>query len=228
TLAPDSFQAGIKRVGSPAPVVMTATFSSAAMAASCSTWGCMSMMFTPKGLSVRERQRRMLSWNTSGGMPPAPMRPRAPALDTAAANSAVAMLAIPPWIKGNSIPSHSFSFCMLFLLLILPLEQGPPPGHSGANTTTHHPLAPLQQPLLRHLVQRDGDGTRGCISIALNVLIALAQRHLQTPGHRLHNAVVGLMEHVPVHLLLLHAGLGQQGPGRLGDGLQGELEDLLA
>ena len=61
TLAPDSFQAGMNRLGSPAPVVMTATFSSAAMAASCSTWGCMSMMFTPKGLSVRERQRRMLS-----------------------------------------------------------------------------------------------------------------------------------------------------------------------
>ena len=34
TLAPDSFQAGMKRVGSPAPVVITATFSSAAMAAS--------------------------------------------------------------------------------------------------------------------------------------------------------------------------------------------------
>ena len=39
TLAPDSFQAGMNRLGSPAPVVMTATFSSAAMAASCSTWG---------------------------------------------------------------------------------------------------------------------------------------------------------------------------------------------
>ena len=61
TLAPDSFQAGMNRAGSPAPVVTTATFSWAAMAASCSTWGCISMMLTPKGFSVSVRQRRMLS-----------------------------------------------------------------------------------------------------------------------------------------------------------------------
>ena len=82
--------------GLPAPVVTTETLSSAAILASSSAWGCMSMMFTPKGLSVRERHLRMCSRNYSGLMPPAPMRPSAPALETAAANAPVAILAMPP------------------------------------------------------------------------------------------------------------------------------------
>ena len=33
-------------------------------------------------------------------MPPEPIRPRAPALEQAAANSPVAMFAMPPWMMG--------------------------------------------------------------------------------------------------------------------------------
>ena len=55
------------------------------------------MMLTPKGWSVNALQRRMFSRRVSASrIPPAPMRPRAPALEQAAANSPVAMLAIPP------------------------------------------------------------------------------------------------------------------------------------
>ena len=96
TLAPASFHMGMKEAGLPAPVVMKGTFSSAAIWAISLAWGCMSMMFTPKGLSVRVRHLRMFSRKVSALMPPAPMRPMAPALETAAANSPVAMLAMPP------------------------------------------------------------------------------------------------------------------------------------
>ena len=52
TLMPASFHRGIYLVGIPAPVVTTATFSSATIFATSSTWGLISMIFTPKGLSV--------------------------------------------------------------------------------------------------------------------------------------------------------------------------------
>ena len=41
-------------------------------------------------------------------MPPAPMMPSAPALEQAAANSPVAMLAMPPWMMGYRVPKISF------------------------------------------------------------------------------------------------------------------------
>ena len=110
TLMPASFQAGIYWLGTPAPVVTTWTPSSTTTLAISAAAGFISMMFTPKGLLVRALHRRMCSRRVSAFMPPAPIRPRAPALDTAAANSPVAMLAMPPWIRGNSVPSSSFSF----------------------------------------------------------------------------------------------------------------------
>lgn len=36
--------------------------------------------------------------------------------------------------------------------LVLPLEQSSAPGESRAETQAHHPLAPLEQSLLYHLV----------------------------------------------------------------------------
>ena len=110
TLMPASFQAGIYWLGTPAPVVTTWTPSSTTTLAISAAAGFISMMFTPKGLLVRALHRRMCSRRVSAFMPPAPIRPRAPALDTAAANSPVAMLAMPPWIRGNSVPSSSFNF----------------------------------------------------------------------------------------------------------------------
>ena len=68
------------------------------------------MMFTPKGWSVRRRQRRICARKASASMPPPPIRPIPPALETAAAKGAVAMLAMPPWIRGNSVPKSSFKF----------------------------------------------------------------------------------------------------------------------
>lgn len=85
----------------------TGIFSRATSSAIAAASGFISMMLTPKGLSVNSRQRRICCSSWAVVIPPLPMRPRAPALDTAAANSPVAMLAIPPWIKGNSVPSMS-------------------------------------------------------------------------------------------------------------------------
>ena len=57
TLIPASSHAGMYFPGRPAPVVTTGTRSSATSLATDSTCGLISMMFTPKGLSVSSRQR---------------------------------------------------------------------------------------------------------------------------------------------------------------------------
>ena len=93
---PASFHMGMYLPGLPAPVVTTLTPSSTTILANSSACGCISMMLTPKGLSVSALQRRMFSRRVSAFMPPAPIRPSAPALEQAAANSPVAMLAMPP------------------------------------------------------------------------------------------------------------------------------------
>ena len=93
---PAAFHIGTYLPGLPAPVVTTDTPSSTTICAKTSACGCMSMMFTPKGLSVNCLQRRMFWRRVSASMPPAPMMPSAPALEQAAANSPVAMLAMPP------------------------------------------------------------------------------------------------------------------------------------
>ena len=129
TLMPASFQAGTNWPGTPAPVVTTFTPSSMTTWAISAAAGFISMMFTPKGFSVRDLQVRMCSRSSSAVMPPAPMRPSAPALDTAAANSPVAMLAMPPWIMGNSVPRISFSFIvsLLYQRSSAPAQVRPPP-----------------------------------------------------------------------------------------------------
>ena len=76
-------------------------------------WGFISIRFTPKGLSVLSLAVRISRRRASASMPPEPTRPMAPALETAAAKAPVAMLAMPPWIKGNSVPRISLSFFMV-------------------------------------------------------------------------------------------------------------------
>ena len=82
--------------GLPAPVVTNGTFSSHTILTNSSVCGCMSMRFTPNGLSVRDLHVAISCLNTSGFMPPVAMIPRPPALEQAAAKAPVAILAIAP------------------------------------------------------------------------------------------------------------------------------------
>ena len=100
------------------------------------------MMFTPKGLSVRVRHLRIFSRKVSALMPPAPMRPMAPALETAAANSPVAMLAMPPWMMGNSVPRISFNFMVLPVLTLLMADDTGPPCYHSSRAPPQVRLAP--------------------------------------------------------------------------------------
>ena len=63
TLIPASFQSCMYFEGLPAPVVTTATRSSAATCATSSANGLISMMLTPKGFSVRNLAMR-ICWRT--------------------------------------------------------------------------------------------------------------------------------------------------------------------
>ncbi len=119
TLLPASFQAGMYWPGLPAPVVMTAICSWASSAAMFSRSGFISMTLTPKGRSVRLRQISISLFSRWASQPPEPMTPSAPALETAAANAPVAILAIPPWMMGNSTPKNSFSFIFAIAIRLL-------------------------------------------------------------------------------------------------------------
>ena len=106
---PAAFHIAMYFPGFPAPVVTIFTPSSTTILANSSACGCISMMLTPKGWSVSARQWRMFSLRASASIPPEPIRPSAPALEQAAANSPVAILAIPPWIMGYFVPKISLS-----------------------------------------------------------------------------------------------------------------------
>ena len=97
---PASFHIFTKREGLPAPVVTTGTFSSATIFATSSTWGLMSMMFTPNGLSVAARHFLISSLTQSAFAFIAEMMPRPPALETALAKEASAIHAMPPCMIG--------------------------------------------------------------------------------------------------------------------------------
>ena len=109
-MIPASFQAGMNWPGFPAPVVTTCTPSSRITWAMPAAQGFISIRFTPKGLSVSSRARRISLRTRSASQAPVAIMPRAPALEQAAANSPVATLAMPPWIMGNSVPRISFNF----------------------------------------------------------------------------------------------------------------------
>ncbi len=120
------------------------------------------MMFTPKGLVVNCLQRRMFSRRVSAFMPPAPMMPSAPALEQAAANSPVAMLAMPPWMMGYLVPKISFKSFIKFSCERLPprgkplfliLHDHAAPGQAAAKADAGDRLPRLQLPGLGQLVQ---------------------------------------------------------------------------
>ena len=77
-------------------VVTTWTPSSTTTLAKSSMWGFISIRLTPKGLSVAARAVWISLRRESASIPPEPIRPRAPALETAAAKAPVATLAMPP------------------------------------------------------------------------------------------------------------------------------------
>ena len=96
TLIPAAFHASIYLPGFPAPVVTIGTFSSITNCAISSAQGLINMIFTPNGLSVKLRQISIFFFKVAVSIPPAPIKPKAPAFDTLAANSPVAIFAIPP------------------------------------------------------------------------------------------------------------------------------------
>ncbi len=105
TLIPAFFHISMYFPGLPAPVVTTLTPCSAQMRATSSANGLISMTLTPNGLSVRDFASRIIPSTTSPGAADAPIRPRPPALETAAASFASATHAIPPWKSGYWMPS---------------------------------------------------------------------------------------------------------------------------
>ena len=149
-MIPASFQAGMYRPGFPAPVVTTETPSSKMTRAMSSAQGFMSIRFTPKGFSVSARARRISLRTRSASQAPVAIIPKAPALEQAAANSPVAMFAMPPWIMGNSVPSSSFNFFTL-VLSSRKLNQAPAPGQAAAEAHGQDPASGADPALFPHL-----------------------------------------------------------------------------
>ncbi|MBA7716416.1 hypothetical protein ES703_125489 [subsurface metagenome] len=112
---PASLSRLVYREGLPAAVTATLTFSSMTTAIKSSIPGVNSGKLTPKGFEVRLLAVLIccLKWATWSSLRLIPavglIRPKPPALETAAANSALVIHTMPPWIIGYSIPSKSQS-----------------------------------------------------------------------------------------------------------------------
>ena len=128
-MMPSSFSLGMYLPGLPAPVVTKAGFISAMTSKMASVCGFIIMTLTPNGLSVSCLHFSMAALATSAGQAPVPIMPNAPLLLTAAANSAVAMLAMAPCMIGYLIPNSSFSIILSFLL---EFNQAGSPDQSGS------------------------------------------------------------------------------------------------
>ena len=76
--------------------------------------------------------------------------------------------------------------------------------------------------------RQNGDGGGRGVAVPADVLIEPLHGDLHPLSHPLQDAVVGLVEHIPVDLVPVHPGLVQQGPGQLRDSLEGKLKDFLA
>ena len=85
TTTPACFHASMNFPGFPAPVVTTLTPSSMTICATSAAFGFNNMTFTPNGLSVSFFASLICSLTTSGGALAAPMIPKPPAFETAAA-----------------------------------------------------------------------------------------------------------------------------------------------
>ena len=119
TFTPAFFHSSMNFPGFPAPVVTACTPSSTTIFATSSALGLSSMIFTPKGLSVSSLHLRISSRTTSGGAEAAPMMPKPPAFDTAAASLCSATHAMPPWKMGYSICRSSVIFVLIVFLILL-------------------------------------------------------------------------------------------------------------
>ena len=119
TFTPAFFHRSMNFPGFPAPVVTACTPSSTTIFATSSALGLSSMIFTPKGLSVSSLHLRISSRTTSGGAEAAPMMPKPPAFDTAAASLCSATHAMPPWKMGYSICRSSVIFVLIVFLILL-------------------------------------------------------------------------------------------------------------
>ena len=131
TLIPASSHLCIYLPGLPAPVVITFMPSSITTWTASSTNGLISIIFTPKGLSVSSLHFLISARSCSPFEFIAAIRPRPPAFETPAAREASATQAIPPWKIGNSRPSDlsitveiicTFSF-FVFLRLLCVFEH---------------------------------------------------------------------------------------------------------
>jgi hypothetical protein len=96
TLIPHSVQAFMYLEGRPAPVVTTGTFSSETVAATSSANGLISMMLTPKGLSVNCLHFLISFLRYSALAFIADIMPNPPAFETAPASEASETHAMPP------------------------------------------------------------------------------------------------------------------------------------
>ena len=115
TLIPASFHIFIYTPGFPAPVVTTGTCSSITICAISLASGLSNIILTPKGWFVNFLHAWISAFNILAFIPPAPIKPSPPALETLAAKAPVAILAIPPWIIGYLIFNNSFNFILFSL-----------------------------------------------------------------------------------------------------------------
>ena len=95
---------------------------------------------------------------------PAPMIPKPPLAETAAANSAVATQAIPPWSIGYWMPSNRQS-CVSNKRLILPMpfHHAGRPGQAGTKTNHHNDITVLNFTDFQRFLQGHRDGCRRSI-----------------------------------------------------------------
>ena len=114
TFMPASWKRCVYFFGLPAEVKTILHPSSIIMSMSESICGYISGRFTPQGLSVAALHFCICSLSRSTDIVPAPIRPRPPALLTAAARRQPLHQAMPPAMTGYSIPKTS---CILFIIL---------------------------------------------------------------------------------------------------------------
>src|SRR5699024_1003511 len=175
--------------------------------------GCMSMMLTPKGWSVSSRQRRMWARSSSPlRIPPAPIRPSAPALEQAAANSPVAMFAIPPWIIGYFVPRISLSsfivnrspFCSCFCACVERItdsERHAGPGQPAAEADAGGPHAGGQLAGFGQFMQGHRHAGRAGVAEALHVFVKLGGVGLELFDAVVNDAAVRLVADHPVQIV---------------------------
>jgi len=109
------------RFGEPAEVKKILIPSSKATSIESLLWANNKGRLMPMGLSVNCLAFLIWSRNKSADMLPAPINPKPPSLETAAARRAPLLYTMPPWTIGYSIPKREQVrlFCQYFFMLLL-------------------------------------------------------------------------------------------------------------